>query len=978
MKKIAIIAGALFVISTSVWATNNNAPKYKTFHLPETITEADYQANVINFRVKAQYRGVCAINTVNNAAFQQALSALMITKLSKVFPRHTAPEAKYNAEGLPLQDLSLIYRVKYSANMPIEVACNNLLASGIVEFAEPNYVYYVNQYVPNDPNAVTSGGTQSNFLNRIKAYDAWDLGLGGSQGDTSVVVAIVDTGSDLDHPDLMANIKLNYADPINGTDDDNDGYVDNFRGWDLSGATSANVIEDNDPTCAAANTHGSHVSGCASEVTDNGIGGAGIGFKTKLLIVKCSADNESGLSKAYDGIVYAADHGARIINCSWGGTFGGSFGQSIVDYATNNKNSLIVAAAGNSNVGTDQFPSCYNNVLNVAATNNINDSKASFSNYSYTVGVSAPGVNIHSTNYNDVYAYNSGTSMASPIVAGACALVKAKFPTYTATQIKERIRVTADPHYTAAGNASFKGRLGKGRLNVFKALTDAPTPSIRFNAITITDGNDGAFVIGDTLRITGIFKNYLQASSANLTVAMYNANTIASQITVLPADSQKVLGVMNTNGTVNNATAFKVKLNSNIPANATIVVKVTFRDGAYLDEQFFPITVNVDYLNVRVNEVFTSVTSKGREFYNSESQADGLGFVFKDSSMAYEGGFMLGAIKTTGDTVVLNNVRTAGTTAATHWKSLSNIKRNTTNPIAVFEASGKFNDAGITIVSARLNVTVSQKFYAFDTPGNTRYVIHQFTIKNATAAALNNFYAGIFTDWDIMNYNHNKSAQDTSISLGYAYSSDASGLYAGVKVLSHTPYNMYAADNKTSAGGPGNIRFSDGVTDGEKFRALVTSRATAGDSANGNDVINVVSTGPFSLATTTDSVVIAFAIVAGENKADIILNAKAAQAKYDVVTSNMALAGIIANDVQLYPNPANTNAQVSIDLAKQGLVKVEMYSIKGDLLSTVVNETMTKGLHIITIQTSTLAQGAYYCKIITGEQIQVKKLSVVR
>jgi serine protease len=978
MKKIAIIAGALLVLSTGVWATNNNAPKYKTFQLPENVTEINYQTNVINFRVKAQYRNSCTVNSVNNAAMQQALATLMVTNLSKTFPRAVAPEAKYNNEGLPLQDLSLIYRVKFSATMPIEVACNNLLASGILEYAEPNYMYHVNQYVPNDPNAVTTGGTQSNFLNRIKAYDAWDLAQGGSQGDTSVVVAIVDTGSDLDHPDLMANIKLNYADPVNGTDDDADGYIDNYYGWDLSGTVGANLVADNNPTCAAANTHGAHVSGCASEVTDNGIGGAGIGFKTKLLIVKCAADDESGLGTAYDGIVYAADHGARIINCSWGGTFGGVFGQNIVDYATNNKNSLVVAAAGNSNSGADHFPSCYNGVLSVAATNNANDGKASFSNYSYTVGVSAPGVNIHSTDYNNIYANNSGTSMASPIVAGACALVKAKFPAYTATQIKERIRVTANPHYALAANSGFKGRLGKGRLNVFKALTDGATPSVRFNSINITDGNDGAFVIGDTLRITGVFKNYLDASSANLTVAMYNANNIASYLTVLPADSQKVLGVINTNGTVNNATAFKVKLNAGIPANATIVVKLVYRDGAYLDEQFFPITVNVDYLNVAVNEVFTTVTSKGREFYNTDSQADGLGFVFKDSSLAYEGGFMVGAIKPSGDTVVINNVRTATATPAADWKSLSNIKRNTTNPTAVFEASGKFNDAGIVVIASRLNINVAQKFYAFDTPGNTRYVIHEFTIKNATATALNNFYAGIFTDWDIMKYSNNKSAQDSSLRLGYAYSTDVSGIYAGVKVLTHTPYSMYAADNKTGAGGPGNINFSDGVTVGEKYRALTQTRATAGDSANGNDVINVVSSGPFNLNTTTDSVVIAFAILAGDNQADLINNANAAQAKYDIVTSNKALAGVIATNVQLYPNPANTATQVIIDLATQGLVKIEMYSIKGDLLSTVVNETMTKGAHNITINTANFAQGAYYCKVITGEQIQIKKLSIVR
>jgi serine protease len=981
MTKIIVMAGVVICISLNAWAKNNNGtnqtPSYKAFHLPENITEKDYQANVINFRIKPQYRGVCAVNTINNSALQLAMNGLIVNNVSKVFPRHAAPENKFNAEGLPMMDLSLIYRLSYNATTPIDVACNNLLASGIVEYAEPNYVYYTNQFVPNDPNATLSGGSQSNFLNRIKAFDAWDLSLGGSQGDTTVVIGIVDTGSDLDHPDLQANIKLNYADPVNGTDDDADGYIDNYFGWDLSGALAATTVADNNPTCAAANDHGSHVSGCASEVTNNGVGGAGIGFKTKLLIVKCSADDAAGLNTAYEGITYAADHGCQIINCSWGGEGGGSFGQNIVDYATNNKNALVVVAAGNSNVGTDYFPACYNGVLNVAASNNNNDTKASFSNFNYTVGVTTPGNNISATVFDNAYTSYSGTSMASPITAGACALVKAKYPTLTASQIKERIRVTADPHYSGV-NATYKGRLGKGRLNVFRALTDANVKSVRFNSIQITDNNDDSFVIGDTLNISGIFKNYLEPTSASLTASIYNGTSNASYITLLPTDTQKVVGAIASLGTKTGVSPYRVKLNAGIPANTTIVLKLVYRDGAYYDEQYFPITVNVDYLNVRVNEVFTTVTSKGREFYNSNSQADGLGFVFKDSSLAYEGGFMIGAIKANGDTVVVDNVRGTTATPDENWKPINRIKRNLLNPKSAFDAEGSFNDFGITTVSQRLNVNVSQKFYAFDTPGNRRYVIYEYTVKSTSAAALNNFYASIFTDWDINNAFKNKSAQDPAIKLGYSYSTNNAGLYAGVKVLTNTPYNMYACDNNTTGGGPTNIQLGNGYSNGEKYKTMIKTRTTAGDSATGTDVINIVSTGPFTLNTTTDSVIVAFAIVAGENQNDLVTNASAAQVMYDLLTSVTNVAADVATDVQLYPNPANATTQISIDLATKNNVKIELYNIKGELVQLVTNQAMLMGTHLLTINTSALAQGTYYCKVITGEQVQVKKLSVIR
>jgi serine protease len=135
---------------------------------------------------------------------------------------------------------------------------------------------------------------QHNFLKRIRAYKAWDLSLGGSRGDANTIIGIVDSGSDLDHPDIAANVYQNTADPVNGNDDDNDGYIDNYQGWDMAGADYNTVVGDNNPNCLGANNnHGSHVAGCASEVSDNGIGGAGIGFNCKLLIVKAAADNDT-------------------------------------------------------------------------------------------------------------------------------------------------------------------------------------------------------------------------------------------------------------------------------------------------------------------------------------------------------------------------------------------------------------------------------------------------------------------------------------------------------------------------------------------------------------------------------------------------------------------------------------------------------------------------------------------------------------
>jgi serine protease len=138
----------------------------------------------------------------------------------------------------------LIYVVKYNSGRSIEEAVNEIYATGEVEYAQPKYIQKV-AFTPNDPSLA-----QQYYINRIQAIAGWDV----QQGDTNVVIGIVDSGIDWDHPDLAANIKINYADPINGADDDGDGYVDNYRGWDFAGADYTNIVADNDPMIMGSKT----------------------------------------------------------------------------------------------------------------------------------------------------------------------------------------------------------------------------------------------------------------------------------------------------------------------------------------------------------------------------------------------------------------------------------------------------------------------------------------------------------------------------------------------------------------------------------------------------------------------------------------------------------------------------------------------------------------------------------------------------
>ncbi|MBA3470754.1 MAG: S8 family serine peptidase [Herpetosiphonaceae bacterium] len=297
-----------------------------------------------------------------------------------------------------------------------------------IEFAEPNYIYTVN-YTPND----TSLGSQWAW-NRIQAPQAWDV----TQGSASTVIAVVDTGIQLNHPDLDAKIVAGYD------------YV------------------SNDTNASDGNGHGTHVAGSAAAETNNSTGGAGTCPNCKLMPVRVLDNNGSGtLANVASGINFAANNGAKVINLSLGG--GGSTAlQNAVDYAWG-KGVFLACAAGNSNTSSTSsaYPGAYSNCFAVASTTST-DARSSFSNYGSWVEVAAPGSSIYSTWINSGYNTINGTSMASPHVAGLAGLLASQG--LTNSQIRDRICSTADK-ITGTGST-----WTCGRINAYKAVSGTVTP----------------------------------------------------------------------------------------------------------------------------------------------------------------------------------------------------------------------------------------------------------------------------------------------------------------------------------------------------------------------------------------------------------------------------------------------------------------------------------------------------------------------
>ena len=309
----------------------------------------------------------------------------------------------------------------------------SLERDGRVAYAEPNFVLRTD--VPNDPFMTRLWGLDNlgQTVNwsagapdaDIDAREAWSV----STGSPDVVVAVIDTGVELAHPDLAANIWVNEGEDCpgcrtNGTDDDGNGYVDDWRGWDF-------VNGDNNPTDDMG--HGTHVSGTIAAVGNNGLGVAGVTWSTKIMPLKfLSAAGTGTVADAISAILYANANGAAILNSSWGGD---EFSQALLDAIeqTDANGALFVAAAGNSYVNTDlepNYPSDYEaeNVVSVGATDQF-DRRAWFSNYgTRTVDLGAPGTNIYSAWLGGSYRFQDGTSMATPHVAGRRRARKGRLP----------------------------------------------------------------------------------------------------------------------------------------------------------------------------------------------------------------------------------------------------------------------------------------------------------------------------------------------------------------------------------------------------------------------------------------------------------------------------------------------------------------------------------------------------------------------
>lgn len=481
-------------------------------------------------------------------------------KLAGAVSLAAAPGASIKSANPRLHSMTL----KLAKGQSVEDAVEKLSRDPNVAYAGPNHILRL-ALLPGDPllrdgydllgigyltepqwglyNDGVNNGYGGTLRADIHADEAWDI----TTGSADVIIAIVDTGIDYTHPDIQDKVWTNPGEiPNNGVDDDNNGYVDDIRGWNFIGSGSNNVMDDNTEQGMAIH-HGTFTAGVAAASTDNGEGIAGVSWASPVMALKVIGADGSGLEDdAANAVVYAVDNGAKVINMSLTGENAPLLHQA-VDYAWAH-GALVVCASGNENLSTPTYPASYQHALSVGATNEYDqrctaaDWLSGGSNYGDYLDVMAPGNNILSlTDAIEPGGYYTlpGTSAAAPFVSGLAALIWSVHPDWTNQQVFDQITRTCDDINTPGWDTF----TGWGRINAYRALTESATETATVAELKTMALNSPVLIKGKALT-TGsdelANRLYIQDSGNYAGILIYFAESVPSGLA--EGDTVEVFG----------------------------------------------------------------------------------------------------------------------------------------------------------------------------------------------------------------------------------------------------------------------------------------------------------------------------------------------------------------------------------------------------------------------------------------------------
>ena len=898
------------------------------------LSQQRFQSGKLVLKVSEEFRNACSSNAIEIPEIEMVFENIKISRIEKKFPYQKPLSESRLASNLTI-DLSLIYNVYFDTEFSPIKASEWLETTGFLAYAEPAFI------------AQTLGVPDDALLHKqwhlvaINAFQAWDI----SEGSDNKSVAIIDTGVDWDHPDLVDAIELNLEDPIDGLDNDENGYVDDFRGW--------NFYDNNNDPDELSWSHGTHVAGLSGATTNNGIGVAGSGNRCKILAIK--AGNQLELTHGYEGIEYAVMMDADVINCSWGSTDYTQLGHDVVKFATE-RGKLIVCGGGNNNNDYDFYPAAFKETMAVSATDSLTN-KATFSSFYYAMDIAAPGQVVFSTK-NGTYDYDNGTSMSSPIVAGAAALVLDHFGAMPPAQLKAQLMETATNIDSLNLNSQYAHRLGAGLLNIRAALDSIVSTSLGLENFEITDNDDEVYVVGDVVALGIELVNYFESTGpVTVNLSLLNDQAILK-------DSVKIFPSLAQNERANNMNdPFLFEIASKNVYNEIIDLRLDITTGDYRKVEHLRVLINPDFVNIAVNDVSTTISSSGHIGYANNSRTAGLGMQLEnEGNLLYEAGLLIGS-EAYGYTKVADRVRGEQYTDRDFWP-VSVIEKIPTSNGEAFLASGRFNDT--SAIEDEIGLEINQKTWAFDDKGHRNYVVVEYTIKNVSDRNLKDLYLGMYADWDVLNAAENRGETLYSKRLGFVYSASDVPYSGGIVQLNaNLPFYSFMIDNAQIDNENINLR-DDGFSSEEKWYALTHNQLNIGQSNNGVDVSQVISTGSVVLAK-DDSATFAFAFLATKNTQEMIAQSDSAFKRYNgFLPGDDILVPI--QSIHISPNPNRGDLRVEFSLQKSISLNIDLYGVDGQLVYRFGELNYYAGPNFQVLQIPTLPSGSYFLRI-HGDEI---------
>ena len=847
------------------------------------------------------------------------------------------------SDNTPLERIAII---EYYSDANPSVLASKLRSLSFCEYVEPFYERRLVSVVPND-----SLFSSQYALSMINALEAWAMIPSGS----SVVIAITDTGVEFTHPDLTENIWSNQGEigvdntgkdkRTNDIDDDNNGFIDDWRGWDFF----SDVSNTGDNSPMPGNAHGTHVAGIAAAVTNNNRGIAGTNPFAKIIPVKIGPDNPNSLSVGFgsEAILYAATLGADIINCSWGSSGYQQSEHEVIKEATN-IGACIVAACGNDNANAAFYPAAYPEVLSVASVNQL-DGRSGFSNFHNSVDVSAPGSSIISTVSNATYDYNSGTSMASPCAAGVAGLVRIMYPSYSPEQIQEHIKSTTDNIDSLTQEVN--GLLGTGRVNAYKAITEKNVRSVRLLPVIVRDDNDDIYEPGETIIVDFTIKNVL-APLINATCKIMSPNDFSVNI----SQNEFSLGAMSTNQEKSFFDKCTISIPANCPPDYTAVFPVIITDeNNYSRTEYFSVLLNPTFRTINGNNFRVTVNSRGNLCYNDyPANTQGIGIRWKNSpNLCYEAGL----ITASGKNAISNVVRSSsGNSQNKDFSPINIVSLKKPGIISALDGTTRFSDRG-TDTPAGLDII--QTTYQFTDKQAEDILFLQYRVTNYTDVTMDSVYIGLFFDWDIGPEGANNYVGfDNTHGYGFCYNVKNDSLpVIGVQLLSPHDLNFAAIDNEAS--------IYNGFTLEEKWNVL--TRGVWYRNSPIGDASMVIGAGKFTLAPQESSNV-SFAIVGAGKVADLreLLDNAQSIAKDKGIAAGFQWAAIPKESSieAVYPNPLNDALfTLSLDITKRQNVTVKLFDYIGQLQKVLIDENMNAGKVQRQFNAGDLAPGSYFIQM---------------